>query len=38
MARTLNRKFRVIVVDDHPLMRRGLKDVVVDEPQLEFCG
>lgn len=38
MAQTLNRKYRVIVVDDHPLMRRGLKDVVVDEPQLEFCG
>lgn len=37
MARTLN-QHRVIIVDDHPLMRRGLKELVIDEPQLEFCG
>ena len=33
-----SRMFRVLIVDDHPLVRRGLTDVISDEPSLELCG
>lgn len=33
-----NRPARVFVVDDHPLVRRGLKDLIDSQPDLEFCG
>lgn len=29
---------RVLIVDDHPFMRRGLAQVVQDQPQAEVCG
>ena len=29
---------RVLLVDDHPLVRRGLADVIAREPDLEICG
>ncbi len=29
---------RVLVVDDHPLFRRGLVDMLQEEPGLEVCG
>jgi DNA-binding NarL/FixJ family response regulator len=35
----LNRqKFKVLIVDDHPIVRRGLRELVADEPDLEVCG
>ncbi|MFV1966022.1 MAG: response regulator [Pirellulaceae bacterium] len=29
---------RLLIVDDHPIVRRGLRELVADEPDLEVCG
>ncbi len=29
---------QILIVDDHPIVRRGLADLVNDEPDLEVCG
>lgn len=29
---------RILIVDDHPVVRRGLAELVADEPDLEVCG
>ena len=29
---------RVLIVDDHPFMRRGLAQTINDQPGLEVCG
>jgi len=31
-------KSRILIVDDHPIVRRGLRELVADEPDLEVCG
>jgi DNA-binding NarL/FixJ family response regulator len=31
-------KFKILIVDDHPIVRRGLRELVADEPDLEVCG
>jgi DNA-binding NarL/FixJ family response regulator len=31
-------KFRVLIVDDHPIVRRGLSEMINQEPDLEVCG
>ena len=31
-------KTRVLIIDDHPMMRRGIRDALAAEPDLEICG
>lgn len=37
-VRTAEVKKKILIVDDHPIVRRGLADLVNDEPDLEVCG
>jgi len=36
--RSLNRRARILIVDDHPMMRRGLAAEISAESDLEVCG
>lgn len=36
--RSLTRPARIVIVDDHPMMRQGLAAQISDEPDLEVCG
>jgi DNA-binding NarL/FixJ family response regulator len=29
---------RILIVDDHPLVRRGIRDLIRSDPDLEVCG
>jgi DNA-binding NarL/FixJ family response regulator len=31
-------KYRILIVDDHPIVRRGLSDILAEQPDLEICG
>ena len=33
-----NRKTRILLVDDHPLVRHALADLIAEEADLEVCG
>ena len=33
-----SKKYRILIVDDHPIVRRGLRELVADETDLEICG
>ena len=33
-----DRPARILIVDDHPVMRLGLRNLISDEPDLEICG
>lgn len=35
---SLDRPARVLIVDDHPVVRYGLKEMLSHEPDLEICG
>ncbi|MBN2578814.1 MAG: response regulator transcription factor [Pirellulales bacterium] len=35
---TVPKKHRVLIVDDHPIVRRGLTELISQEPDLEVCG
>ncbi len=32
-----SRRVRVLIVDDHPIFRRGLRDLIAEEPDFEVC-
>ena len=38
MIETETRKFKVLVVDDHPIVRHGLGELIARQPDLEVCG
>ena len=29
---------KLLIVDDHPIVRRGLRQLVANQPDLEVCG
>ncbi|MBN2294274.1 MAG: response regulator transcription factor [Pirellulales bacterium] len=35
---TRTEKYKILIVDDHPIVCRGLRELVADEPDLEVCG
>jgi DNA-binding NarL/FixJ family response regulator len=37
-TRKPNNPARILIVDDHPIVRRGLAQLIGDEPDLEVCG
>lgn len=37
-AETANRPTRLLIVDDHPLVRSGIKAIVQLDPELDVCG
>jgi DNA-binding NarL/FixJ family response regulator len=37
-AKLGRRKCRILIVDDHPIIRRGLAEVLAREPDMEVCG
>ncbi|MGA2797206.1 MAG: response regulator transcription factor [Thermoguttaceae bacterium] len=34
----VQKKYKVLVVDDHPIVRRGLAELIAMEPDMEVCG
>jgi DNA-binding NarL/FixJ family response regulator len=38
MLKTPTRKHRILIVDDHPVVRLGLTQVIQQEPDMEVCG
>ncbi len=34
----LSKKHKILIVDDHPIVRRGLAELIAFEPDLEVCG
>jgi DNA-binding NarL/FixJ family response regulator len=36
--KTNETKFKVLIVDDHPIIRQGLRELIDQEPDLEVCG
>lgn len=34
----MSQRIRVLIVDDHPLFREGLRQVILGDPRFELCG
>ena len=34
----MQQKITILIVDDHPIVRRGLAEVLAREPDIEVCG
>lgn len=37
-ADTKTSKYKVLIVDDHPIVRHGLRELIIRQPDLEVCG
>ena len=37
-ANAVSKKFKVLLVDDHPIVRHGLRDLLTREPDIDVCG
>ena len=37
-ATSARRVTRILIVDDHELLRQGMRDLIASEPELEICG
>lgn len=35
---SLTKQYRILIVDDHPVVRRGLAELIREDPLLEVCG
>jgi DNA-binding NarL/FixJ family response regulator len=38
MKKTAPSKARILIVDDHPMMREGLAQLIANQPDMEVCG
>ena len=38
MSKLLHTPRRLVIVDDHPIVRRGIQSLISQEPDLEICG
>ena len=38
MSETTSVKHRLLIVDDHPLFREGLRQIIERDPDLTVCG
>lgn len=37
-ASTSSKPYRVFIADDHAIVRRGIRSLLTDQPQIEICG
>lgn len=37
-SKTIDKKYKILILDDHPIVRLGLGQILNQEPDLEVCG